>query len=44
MPLHPDVLPALSKPIIGYRSRDFRDLFLETISLAKKVFRTKKMC
>lgn len=42
MPLHPDVLSALSKHIISHRSRDFRDLFLETISLAKKVFRTKK--
>jgi len=42
MPLHPNVLSAMSTPIIGHRSRDFRNLFLETVSLAKKVFRTKK--
>jgi len=42
IPLNPDVLSSLSKPIISHQSREFRDLFLETISLAKKVFRTKK--
>jgi serine---pyruvate transaminase len=40
MPLHPDVLASLSKPIINHRGKDFTKIFFQTEKLAKKVFKT----
>ncbi|PKP58275.1 aminotransferase [Candidatus Atribacteria bacterium HGW-Atribacteria-1] len=40
MPLHPEVLASLSQPIISHRSKDFSEIFLQTVELAKKVFKT----
>jgi aspartate aminotransferase-like enzyme len=40
MPLHPEVSASLSQPIISHRSKDFSEIFLQTVELAKKVFKT----
>ncbi len=40
MPLHPEVLSSLSKPMISHRSNEFSKIFTETVELAKRIFRT----
>jgi aspartate aminotransferase-like enzyme len=40
MPLHPDVLASISTPMISPLGDKFRQIFSETVTLAKKVFKT----
>ncbi len=38
--VYPDVLKAISKPVIGHRGKPFEDLYADTIPKLKKVFYT----
>ncbi len=39
-PIPEDILLSMAKPIIHHRTKDFKNMFAETISLSKKVFQT----
>jgi aspartate aminotransferase-like enzyme len=40
MPLHPDVLASISTQMINHRGDKFKQIFSETVTLAKNVFKT----